>query len=129
VPEPPVGEVVLPAAELAEVIGEMDRDVERLRKVASRFSRVGSEPNLQVADPVAVVHEVAAYMRRRFPHVAHDVELRERYLTVPQVRLDPELLAWAIENLIANSLSALERRPSWIEVAVAPSADGQAVEI
>ena len=128
-PDPPGGEVRLPAAELAETVGEIERDVQRLRKVASRFSNVGSQPNLVVADPAAVVREVAGYMRRRLPRGDRPVELRERYQPVPSVRLNADLLEWAVENLITNALSALDKHPARIEVAVAPSTDGRWVEI
>lgn len=128
-PDPPAGEVRLPAAELAETVGEIERDVDRLRKVASRFSNVGSQPNLTVADPLAVVRDVAGYMRRRLPHGGSEVELVEKYEPVPQVRLNADLLEWAVENLITNALSAIDKQPARIEVAVAPSADGRWVEI
>jgi signal transduction histidine kinase len=128
-PEPPVGDVHVPAAELSETVEEIERDVERLRKVASRFSNVGSEPNLHAGDPTPVVREVAAYMRKRLPHAGREVELREQYRPVPAVRFNDDLLEWAVENLISNSLSALDRQPSWIAVAVAPSAGGHWVEI
>ncbi len=128
-PEPLAGEVHLPAAELSETVGEIERDVERLRKVASRFSNVGSEPKLQSGDPTDVVRDVAGYMRRRFPHAGREVELREQYRPVPEARFNAELLEWALENLISNALSALDRQPAWIEVGVAPSADGRWVEI
>jgi len=104
-------------------------DLERLRSVASRFSSVGSEPNLHAGDPSDIVREVANYMGRRFPRGSGEVELRERYQPVPPVRHNSELLAWAIENLITNALSALDKQPSWIEVSVAPSPDGRWVEI
>jgi len=120
-PAEPDGEVRLSAAELAETVSEIERDLERLRSVASRFSSVGSEPNLHAGDPSDIVREVANYMGRRFPRGSGEVELRERYQPVPPVRHNSELLAWAIENLITNALSALDKQPSWIEVSVAPS--------
>jgi hypothetical protein len=123
------GEVRLPAAALAEIASEIDRDVERLNKVAQRFSHVGSEPNLQAGEVGPVVEEVVAYMRRRIPRVPGDVDLVDHYEPVPEVRRNPELLAWAVENLIANALSALDRRPATIEVRVAPEAGGRSVEI
>jgi len=128
-PAEPDGEVRLSAAELAETVSEIERDLERLRSVASRFSSVGSEPNLHAGDPSDIVREVANYMGRRFPRGSGEVELRERYQPVPPVRHNSELLAWAIENLITNALSALDKQPSWIEVSVAPSPDGRWVEI
>jgi NtrC-family two-component system sensor histidine kinase KinB len=128
-PDPPTGEVRMPAEDLSETVTEIERDVDRLRKVASRFSNVGSQPRLVVGDPVAVVREVAGYMRRRLPHGGGEVELVERYEPVPQVRLNADLLEWAVENLITNALSALDKQPARIEVSVAPAAGGRWVEI
>jgi two-component system, NtrC family, sensor histidine kinase KinB len=126
VPDPPHGDVRLPATELAETVDEIGRDVARLRKVADRFSNVGSEPRLAPGDPADVVQDAVNYMRRR---VGGDIELRERYVPTPNVRLNAELLEWALENLIANALSAIDKRPGRIDVAIQPSGDGKAVEI
>jgi len=52
------------------------------------------------------------------------VELRERLAPVPAVSLNAELLQWAIENLITNALSALDKEPGVIEVALEPSPTG-----
>jgi len=128
VPDPPAGEVRLDAAELAETVGEMDRDIDRLRKVASRFSNVGSTAALAPQDAAAVVRDVAGYMRKRLPR-DRDVDLRERYADTPPVLINTDLLEWAVENLISNAANALEARPSWIEVGVVPTPDGRWVEI
>jgi signal transduction histidine kinase len=126
-PAPGETEARIPVAMFREVLGEMERDVGRLRKVADRFSNVGSEPRLQPRDPSEVVREVVGYMRRRAPQGG--VELRERYESVPAVQLNAELLEWALENLISNALSAIDKRPGIIDVVVRPWPDGGAVEI
>lgn len=123
------GEVRLPAAELNDTVSEMERDLDRLNKVAQRFSRVGSAPSLEAGDVTPVVQSVVSYMRRRAPRSGGGVEMRERYEPVPPVELNAELLEWALENLIANSISALEQRPAWIEVAVTHRADRGRVEV
>jgi hypothetical protein len=106
----------------------MDRDIDRLKKVASRFSNVGSVAALADQDVASLVREVAGYMRKRLPR-DRDVELRERYVDAPPVPINADLLEWAVENLVSNAANALEPRPSWIEVAVAPTPDGRSVEI
>ena len=125
----PASESTVPAAELVEAVDEMGRDVERLRRIAERFSNVGSEPNLQPRDPTPIVQDVVSYMRRRVPRSGREVELREDYAPVRPVRLNAELLAWALENLITNALSALDKQPGVIEVVLRPVADGRRVEI
>jgi signal transduction histidine kinase len=120
--------VMIPAGELDETVSEMERDVERLAKVAQRFSRVGSAPKLERQDPAPVVRGVVDYMRRRMSR-AGGVEIRERILDVPPVDLNAELLEWALENLITNALSALDKSPGLIEVTLGPRRDGRGVEI
>lgn len=126
---PEGGDVRIPASEFAEAVGEMQRDVERLNKVAQRFSHVGSAPRLTPLDVTPVVREVVAYMRRRVPGRTGEVELRDRCEPVPTVPASAELLAWALENIIANALSAFDKQPGLVEVAVRPAAGGRGVEI
>ncbi len=126
---PPGGMASLPRAELEETLREMERDVERLNKVAQRFSRVGSAPSLHLQDVAPVVGEAVLYMRKRLPQGAGEIELRERYDEVPPVNLNPELLEWALENLISNAVSAIEKSPGVIEVAVERRKQTEAVEI
>ena len=125
----PGRELGMPAAEVIEAVNEMERDLGRLNKVAQRFSRVGSKPDLREIDVVPVVREVVSYMARRMPKGDGGVEVRERYDQVPRARIDPELLQWALENLIANALNALDKSPRVIEVSVIPSANRRAVEV
>ena len=122
-------EVKLARAELDETLSEMERDVERLNKVAQRFSHVGSTPSLHRQDVTPVVREAVRYMRRRLPRAAGEIEVAERYDAVPPVELNAELLEWALENLLSNSVSALERHPGRIEVAVEHRPRGGVVEV
>ena len=126
---PPGGRVQIPAAELAETVAEMERDLDRLNKVAQRFSHVGSAPRLERRDLVPVVRDVVAYMRRRTPRSAGEVEIRERYTGPAELRLNAELIEWALENLISNALSALDKRPGVIEIAVGPGREAGRIEV
>jgi hypothetical protein len=122
-------EVAIPRAELVETLEEMERDVERLAKVAQRFSRVGSAARLEPENVAAVVGAVVQYMRRRLPRNAGEVTIEERYDPVPPLPCNRELLEWAVENLLANALSAMDKSPGRIEVWVEPRAEGRGVEI
>jgi signal transduction histidine kinase len=112
--------VAIPRAELIETLDEMQRDVEQLTKVAQRFSHIGSAPRLERQDVVAVVRQAVEYMRRRLPRDESDVAIEERYADVPSLACNRELLEWSIENLLANAISALDKRPGRIEVSVTP---------
>ena len=126
---PPGGEVRMPRSEFDETLDEMERDVERLTKVAQRFSHVGSAPQLQLQDVSPVVVEAVQYMRRRLPRTEGDVVIRERYEEVPPINLNRELLAWALENLLTNAVSALDKKPGLIEITVDRRKETEAVEV
>jgi len=125
----PGAEVRIPRAEFGETLDEMERDVERLTKVAQRFSHVGSAPQLQLQDVTPVVMEAVQYMRRRLPRTEGEVQVRERYEEVPPINLNRELLAWALENLLTNAVSALDKRPGVIEITVDRRKETETVEV
>jgi len=76
-----------------------------------------------------VVIEAVQYMRRRLPRGEGEVEIRERYGEVPPINLNRELLAWALENLLTNAVSALDKRPGLIEVTVDRRKETESVEV
>ncbi len=125
-PEGPA--VSIERGELVETIDEMERDVERLSKVAQRFSHIGSAPQLQLQDVTPVVREAVQYVRRRMPQ-RHRAEIRERYGEVPPINLNRELLEWAVENLISNAVTALDKEQGVIEVVVERRGETEEVEI
>ncbi|MFN8588348.1 MAG: HAMP domain-containing sensor histidine kinase [Candidatus Eisenbacteria bacterium] len=126
---PPGGDVTIPQGELSETLDDMERDIDRLNKVAQRFSHIGSAPQLVLQDVTPVVREAVQYMRRRVTRRDGGIELRERYEEVPPVNLNRELIEWAVENLLTNAVSALDKSPGVIEVTVERRAETEEVEI
>lgn len=126
---PPGAGVTVPREELAETLDDMEGDIERLNKVAQRFSHIGSAPQLHLQDVTPVVREAVQYMRRRVSQREGGIEIRERYEEVPPVNLNRELLEWAVENLLTNAISALDKRPGVIEVTVERRAETEEVEV
>jgi hypothetical protein len=123
-------QVVLDRAFLNEVLDEIENDTARLDKIASRFSNVGSVPNLDEQDVVPVVAEATHYLMRRLPHVRSKVRLVEKYEEVPPVNINRELMEWVVENLLKNALDALERgRDGEITVEVRREPNTETVDI
>ena len=89
-----------------EALSEMDKDIARLKVVAERFSKIGSEAKLEWLNPMEVVADTASYMR---PRVSKHVDLvleatddnRETLVSQP-------LLSWVLENLIRNAVDAMD---------------------
>jgi len=90
------------------ILEEMERDLERMRQVVSRFGLIGSRPGLRPQALVPLLQETAAYFRRRLPHLGKSVQIVEEYDGSPEVLANRELLGWAFENLIKNALEAVE---------------------
>ena len=92
--------------EQLEVIGELNKDVERLELIADRFSKIGSDPELALTNLYSELHEMEAYMKRRSSRkVVFDFPNGEQEM---MVRINSHLFNWVLENLIRNSLDALD---------------------
>jgi len=102
--------------DLKKTLSEMERDVERLSKVISRFSQIGSKTTLKEQEVAPILSEVVNYFRRRLPHVGKEVQIIEKYDPVPRIPLNKNLFEWGLENLIKNSLEAIEKKQGRIEI-------------
>lgn len=89
-----------------ELIPEMEKDVKRLERIAERFSKIGSTPELAPSDLTEVVQRVVAYMDRR---TSHRVKIESLMPPEPiTVMLNASLFEWVIENLCKNAVDAME---------------------
>lgn len=88
-----------------DLIPVMEHDVERLRRVAERFSKIGSKPEPVAEDVVTVVENAVEYVKRRSPaKVQYVVNYPKRPITV---RMNIHLIEWVIENLCKNAIDAM----------------------
>lgn len=85
---------------------EMRKDVKRLNIITERFSKIGSEPDLQMVDINKAVEHAVEYMAGRVGQgVVFEISL---YPSIIYVELNNNLFDWVIENLIKNSADAME---------------------
>ena len=88
-----------------ELLPEMEHDVERLQRVAERFSKIGSKPEHTSEDVVSVIENAVEYVKRRSPSkVEYVVNFPKRPLLV---RMNAPLIEWVIENLCKNAVDAM----------------------
>lgn len=88
------------------MVEEMDKDVHRLSTIASRFSKIGSQPQIEKADLSDVVIGAADYMRTRISsRISLTVDASHDPLPVDMSR---PLIEWVMENLIKNAVDAME---------------------
>ena len=110
-----------------QIIAEMEEDTSRLNKIASRFSLIGSRPELRLEDLNDVIGETAVYLRDRLSREIeiHHVPSGE----VPPVPLNRQLIGWAFENLFKNAADAMEGKGGRIDVSAEVRQDAKWVDI
>jgi signal transduction histidine kinase len=99
-----------------EAVDEIEKDAHRLRRVANRFSDIGSMPKMKPMDLAPVVRSTVDYIRRRIPQQGGRVQL---HVDVPdglRAPINEELFAWVVENLLKNALDALDEEGGTIDV-------------
>ncbi len=85
---------------------EMRKDIDRLKVITERFSKIGSEPTLQWVDLNAVLNQAVDYMRSRAGNQV-EVALHTPPQTI-QAEVNINLFNWVIENLVKNAVDAME---------------------
>lgn len=90
----------------ADTLAEMNKDVSRLSTIASRFSKIGSEPVMTESRLDIIVAEAVGYMKTRIsPRIALTYTPPA---TAIYIKACAPLLEWVIENLIKNAVDAME---------------------
>jgi signal transduction histidine kinase len=114
---------------LRETINEMTNDVERLNKVAARFSKIGSRPDLKTEDLREVIDGVIHYISRRLPKSGRTVELVIETAGSFPALINRELFEWVIENLMKNALDAMDGPTGKISFAFSHSGRKTTIDI
>ena len=88
-------------------VEEMSKDLTHLLKIVDRFSKIGSETQLTSMNINEVVGDTVMYFRRRIPR---NVTLTYNGLAMAPicVAINAALFEWVVENLLKNSLDALQ---------------------
>ncbi|PSQ95171.1 MAG: two-component sensor histidine kinase [Bacteroidetes bacterium SW_9_63_38] len=112
-----------------ETLDEIENDVERLRRIADRFSDIGSQPKLKRQNLVPIIRQTATYLRRRLPHRGQDVDLIVEVPSSLEVAVNQELFVWVLENLLKNALDAIEDEEGTIRVTAGRTEEMVFVEV
>ncbi|CCG52410.1 Probable two-component system sensor histidine kinase PorY [Flavobacterium indicum GPTSA100-9 = DSM 17447] len=87
-------------------IEEIEKDITRLQTITDRFSKIGSEPLLEVKDIVDETKRSFEYLQSRSSkQVKFDFKAPEKNILV---NINPTLHSWTIENLVKNAIDAMK---------------------
>jgi signal transduction histidine kinase len=90
----------------SKIVPELEKDVNRLQLVSDRFGKIGSSPQLEKHDIISQVTTMMDYMKKRAPgKVNFSINTNEKEIFAS---ISPPLFDWVIENLLKNSLDAME---------------------
>ena len=89
-----------------EAVTEMQKGLSRLKLVAERFSKVGSEPVMAEEDVMERVTTMMGYMQKRAPSkVAFSLHTNEEEIPM---YINGPLFDWVLENLLRNALDSMD---------------------
>jgi signal transduction histidine kinase len=94
-----------------KIAAEMVKDVDRLKLVSDRFSKIGSIPQLESINIIEQIENMVAYIKRRAPEQI-SFSIDSFGLKKMNVMANGPLFDWVIENLLKNALDAMEGKGS-----------------
>tara|TARA_B100001029_G_scaffold172028_1_gene169391 strand:- start:1332 stop:2495 length:1164 start_codon:yes stop_codon:yes gene_type:complete len=105
---------------------EIEKDLERLKIITNRFSKIGSMPNLNSTDIVLVTNKTLSYLSKRLSKlIVVNVIIPKKKIMIP---LDPELYSWTLENIIKNGIDSMKGKGN-INFLLKESKDSVNIEI
>ncbi|MBL31380.1 MAG: hypothetical protein CMP62_01450 [Flavobacteriales bacterium] len=90
------------------IVKKIQKDLDRLTIIASRFSKIGSLPKLSKTNIVPILKQSINYMRQRVSSKTSIQFHSEKKET--RVLVNTDLFEWVIENIIKNAIDATDQK-------------------
>jgi len=87
------------------VVEEIDKDINRLNMVTSRFSNIGSMPTLAEENLYQILRNSVSYLQSRVSTKVN-LTLQSKNQHIP-VHINASLFEWVIENICKNAVDAM----------------------
>ena len=109
------------------IVSEIDKDVERLKIITERFSKIGSIPELSAQDISQITSQSVEYMlNRTSKKITYSVDDLSTHHTC---LISIPLFEWVIENLCKNAIDAMEGKEGNIDFELFNLEDSLIIEI
>lgn len=122
--------------ELDEISSEIGNDLEKLKKITGRFSKIGSQPKLVEENITEVINGVCKYFEKRIPslvstdgRVTKKVSVNIHTDEKIMVKINRDLFEWVIENLLKNALDAIDKNTGSIDFRISDKGKEVIVDI
>ncbi|MGY5355390.1 sensor histidine kinase [Wenyingzhuangia sp. IMCC45467] len=89
-----------------DYVNEIEKDVEHLNIIANRFSKIGSEPILELDNPSEIIENTIKYFQIRTSK--NIVFNYSKPLEDIKIMLNKDLFGWVLENIIKNAIDAMQ---------------------
>ncbi|MFN3020508.1 sensor histidine kinase [Chryseobacterium sp. TY3] len=87
-------------------VKELEQDVNRLKTISERFSKIGSIPDLNDLDLTETVQQNFDYLKKRIStRVEFSLQKTYEEIMIPHSQI---LMSWVIENLVKNAVDAMK---------------------
>ena len=91
-----------------KIMNSIDDDIHRLTAISDRFAKIGSNPKKDDIDICKLIENIALYISHRMSDRSK-ININTKIPESKWILGDETLLSWAFENLIKNSVNAIER--------------------
>ena len=109
------------------IVAEIDKDVERLKTITERFSKIGSIPELSEQDISQITAQSVEYMlNRTSKKITYSIDDSS---TEHTCLISTPLFEWVIENLCKNAIDAMEGKEGTIDFELFNLEDSLIIEI
>ena len=89
-------------------ISEIEKDINRLTTISERFGKIGSKPKLEKYDLKIEIGKTVKYLNER---ISENIKIDFKQIDSNiYANLNPQLFSWCLENIIKNSVDAIENK-------------------
>ncbi|MDR0437798.1 MAG: HAMP domain-containing histidine kinase [Bacteroidales bacterium] len=107
---------------------EIEKDIDCLKMISERFSKIGSEPKMTTQNIVKVVYDSVSYLQGRLSKkIKFQVNVSPD--TVILANINSQLVEWVFENLSRNAADAIGINDGIIQIDISEQAKTIAIDI
>jgi two-component system, sporulation sensor kinase D len=116
--------------DLSQVSEGIKEDIEKIALVTERFSKISSEKDFVMSNISAIIERSADYIARRITSDKEKLTIKKDLAPDINMYVNPVLIEWTVENLLKNSVEALqEGKRGEIEVRLFEEKEKAVIEV